>query len=482
MEQLANVNDFEEYATCRESHYFDRKSSRIKVSDAAQHVVAFANASGGKLVIGIEDDGRITGFKQQQSKTVENYEQIAITMCNPSPVIHCCRVPVINDRGDDDMILVIDVCPLDNRVVHRRTDDAVFLRQGDKSPRLNPEQIRALEYDKGQVYYENELELDSSIDDIDTDLLKRYKNSLGTDSSDEKVLTARGFLRNGYLTRAGVLLFSKNPSSFYPWARVRVLKVDGAKLESGKRLNIVKDKTFDGPIPEVIEGAKNMISTLLREFQYLGSDGKFGVIPEYPEFAWFEGLVNAVTHRDYSFSGDYIRVTLYDDRMEIFSPGKLPNIVTLDNMRETRFSRNPNIARTLIEFGWVRELNEGVQRIYDEMQSYFLNDPVFTEPEDAAVLLTLQNSATSRVLRTRDSIEARLSTEIFDGLNEYEMAAVQYAFSRQRVTTKQLASLIGRSGRTATTTLKGLEKKGIMVWHGTNQNDPSQYYTLSISE
>lgn len=68
MEQLANVNDFEEYATCRESHYFDRKSSRIKVSDAAQHVVAFANASGGKLVIGIEDDGRITGFKQQPIK------------------------------------------------------------------------------------------------------------------------------------------------------------------------------------------------------------------------------------------------------------------------------------------------------------------------------------------------------------------------------------------------------------------------------
>ena len=80
MEQLANVNDFEEYATCRESHYFDRKSSRIKVSDAAQHVVVFANASGGKLVIGIEDDGRITGFKQQQWKITSRLQLLCATL------------------------------------------------------------------------------------------------------------------------------------------------------------------------------------------------------------------------------------------------------------------------------------------------------------------------------------------------------------------------------------------------------------------
>ena len=73
-----------------------------------------------------------------------------------------------------------------------------------------------------------------------------------------------------------------------------------------------------------------------------------------------------MTHRDYSFRGDYIRVSMFDDRLEILSPGALPNIVMLDNMRTTRYSRNPRIARTLLEFGWVRELNEGVKRIYTE--------------------------------------------------------------------------------------------------------------------
>ena len=66
-------------------------------------------------------------------------------------------------------------------------------------------------------------------------------------------------------------------------------------------------------------------------------------------------------------TGSYIKVSMFDDRLEILSPGKLPSIVTIDNIRDTRFSRNPRIARVLTEFGWVRELNEGVKRIYEDM-------------------------------------------------------------------------------------------------------------------
>lgn len=166
-----------------------------------------------------------------------------------------------------------------------------------------------------------------------------------------------------------------------------VIHFDRGKTETGRRLSIVKERTFDRPLPKVIEGAKAMISEQLREFQYLGDDGKFKIIPEYPEFAWFEGLVNAVAHHNYAHSGDHIRVMMYDDHMEITSPSKLPNVVTPKNMRNTRWARNPIIARTLTEFGWVHELNEGVQRIYDEMANYFPNDPIFEEPNDASVQL-----------------------------------------------------------------------------------------------
>ena len=242
------------------------------------------------------------------------------------------------------------------------------------SPR---EQVLALEYDKGQRIFEDELIQDSSIDDIDHDVLDRYKSLLGTESSDEQVLKSRRFMRDGKLTVAGALLFAQDPSVMMPQARVRVLRYDGVKMETGKRLNITKERTFCGPLPKVIQDAHPLISSMLREFQFLGPDGTFQTVPEYPEFAWFEGLVNAETHRDCSFRGDYIRISMFDDRLEITSPGKLPNIVTLDNMRTTRYSRNPRIARTLIEFGWVRELNEGVQRIYGEMQRMLLHDPTF---------------------------------------------------------------------------------------------------------
>lgn len=94
--------------------------------------------------------------------------------------------------------------------------------------------------------------------------------------------------------------------------------------------------------------------------------------------------------------GDHIRVSLYDDQLEIFSPGQLPNIVTLDNMLNTRYSRNPRIARVLSEFGWVKELNEGVKRLYDEMQMFFLKKPNYSEPNGNSILLVLENSITSR--------------------------------------------------------------------------------------
>lgn len=259
---------------------------------------------------------------------------------------------------------------------------------------------------------------------------------------------------------------------------MRVLRFDGNKMEAGRRLNIVKDRTFDGPLPKQIEGAKEFISSQLREFQYLGDDGRFKVIPEYPEFAWFEGLVNAVTHRDYVMSGDHIRVMMYDDRLEITSPGKLPNIVTLENMRRTRWSRNPTIARTLVEFGWVRELNEGVQRIYDEMASFFLNEPTYTEPNGMSVRLVLENSITSRVLRQADSVVGSLGEGTYQSLNEYELAAVQYAYGRGRVMVKELAEHLGRSTKVARAALRSLADKEVLDWHGTSRTDPSQYYDL----
>lgn len=473
-------NDIDVLAHTHEGQYFDRKSARIKPNNLAKIITAMANSAGGKVAVGIEDDGTVTGFRIDRAYAPEEFEQCALMHCEPSPDVTSTRVEITNNRGQADFVLVLNIEPSRNHVIKRRNDGAVYLRVGDKNMPLNYEQTLKLQYDKHQLVFEDEPVPDSSIEDIDHEIVDRFKRALGTTISDEKALRSARFLtKDGLLTRAGVLLFAEHPTSFLPQARVRVLRFEGNALETGRSLNIIKDRTFEGPIPKTVEGASMFISGMLREYQYMDEHAKFQTIPEYPEFAWFEGLVNAVTHRDYSYAGEHIRISMYDDRLEILSPGKLPNTVTLENMRTTRYARNPRIAKTLVAFGWVREMNEGVQRIYNEMQAAFLHDPIYSEPDGQYVKLTLENSSTSRVLRSQDTLEAHIGKDVLESLNEYEIAAVQLAYSEKKVTRKELAARLGRSLKLASATLHDLVDKGILQWHGSAPRDPHQYYSLN---
>ncbi len=140
---------------------------------------------------------------------------------------------------------------------------------------------------------------------------------------------------------------------------------------------------------------------------------------------------------------------------------------------------NPRIARTLVEFGWVRELNEGVQRIYTEMQKSLLNDPVYSEPGKAKVQLTLENNIVSRTIRRSEAFEDRVSPKAISSLSEYELAAVRLAFTNGKVTTRELAAHIGRDRRTASRVLgKLVGNDGLLEWHGPSPSDPKQFYTM----
>ena len=168
------------------------------------------------------------------------------------------------------------------------------------------------------------------------------------------------------------------------------------------------------------------ISSQLRDFTALNQEtGMFQMVPEYPEFAWLEGIVNAVTHREYGMSGRYIKVSMFDDRLEIESPGKLPNLVNINNIQTTRYSRNPRIARVLTEFGWVRELNEGVKRIYSDMQSFYLDPPIYSEP-DQSVKLTLKNNIEMRTIRQEDRIASQLGEAVWENLDNLEKNILSY--------------------------------------------------------
>lgn len=297
----------------------------------------------------------------------------------------------------------------------------------------------------------------------------------------EQLLSARGFMRkqNGKakLTNAAVLLFAKNIIQFYPNCRIRFIRYDGTKARTGVDLNIIRDYNIERPILGIIQEAKNFISNQLREFVALNpSTGKFQSVPEYPEFAWLEGIVNAVTHREYGLAGRYILVSMYDDRLEIESPGKLPSIVTLDNIKETRYSRNPRIARILTDFGWVRELNEGVKRIYSDMEKFFLDDPVYSEPGQS-VRLVLKNNIVMRNLRRKGRALEFIGEDLWAKLDDVDHEILAYLASNIKVRKSELVGHTRKSSSTISSHLKTLVDNGFVKPNG-GLHDPGRTYSI----
>lgn len=476
MEKILDINYLK---SASEGQYFDRKSARIQPKDILRHLIAFANAEGGHLVVGIEDDGEVTGFSRSGAKPIEDFQSVPYQL-RQTPISFSDKViSVTNSKGEDDCVLLISVNPSVDRVIVS-TNDEVFLRQADKSVPLSHEQRLQLTYDKGQRYFEDEIAEGATLDDIDSELIQSYKDKIGLpDISTEQVLKSRGLLIDGKLTNAAILLFGDNPSAFLPQARLRVIKYSDTYAETGQNFNVIKEQTFDGAIPKIITESRIFVKSQLRDFQYLIDDGKFQVMPEYPEFAWFEGIVNAVTHRNYSIRGQHITVTLFDDRLEIKSPGVLPNIVTIQNILHERFSRNPKIARILSEFGWVKEMNEGVKRIYNEMENFFLSQPRYSEPNNSSVLLMLENNILNRQLRVADKLRQKLTPELFSSLKPLEKQVVTLAYRNSKITTSEVMQIIQKSRPYTLKLLKRLtDDLNILEWHGSGRRDTTQYYTL----
>lgn len=146
----------------------------------------------------------MSGFKRDGAHEIEDFKRAAITDCVPSPAVTSKELLVVNAEGESDLILVLDIAASTDRVIARKKDNEVFLRQRDNSVKLDREQVRALEYDKSQRNFEEEVCPRSSLDDVDHEVLARYKASLGADVSDEQLLRSRGFLVDGHLTNAGV--------------------------------------------------------------------------------------------------------------------------------------------------------------------------------------------------------------------------------------------------------------------------------------
>ncbi|MBW2255466.1 MAG: putative DNA binding domain-containing protein [Deltaproteobacteria bacterium] len=442
-----------------EDQWFDRKSSRIAARDVADALVGFANAEGGLIAIGLHG-GRIQGVDAAPVHTKNAWRQAAIDFTVPPVRASFHEAPCRNERGHADHLLLVEVDP--SRSVHANRRDEVYLRIGDENRRLTYQQRQELNYEKGQASFEATPTADCSMEELDSVLVNRYAALVGHPHT-ERLLIARGLATpDMQLTVGCVLLFGAAPQARFPEAFVRVLRYRGTERGTGARQQLVEDVRCEGPIPTVIEGSRAAVERLLPTRRALTASGRFEGLPLLPRDAWLEGIVNAVIHRSYSVSGDHIRVELFDDRVEIESPGRFPGLADLsDPISIPRFARNPRIARVCADLGLGQELGEGIRRIFDEMRLAGLTKPLYSQTAGTARLVLLADQA-------EQGVEAELPAAT--------LALLRHLRSHGPSSTGVLVKEAGLSRPTLLRRLRSLESVGLIEWVGQSKNDPRAWW------
>ena len=445
-----------------EDQWLDRKSSRISPRSLAETLVAFANADGGTVVIGLHD-GSFDGDKLTSEK--ENaLRQASIDFTSPPVRVDAVRI----DLGGSRAVLCLGVTPGER--VHETSRGDCFLRVGDESRKLTYSQRRELTFDRGASQFDGEPVPGATTDDLDPNQIGAYRNAIGSTADDATALRARNLLdRQGELTVAAVLLLGKWPEAFFPNATVRVLRFADVRSGTGSRqtLEAGKDLRFSGPIPTVIDSAAACMADWIPKRRTLAPSGRFEDVPVIPRDAWLEGLVNSVVHRSYSLAGDHIRVSIFPDRVEIESPGRFPGLADPRRPLDiARYARNPRIARVCADLGITLERGEGIRRMFDEMRGAGLVDPSYTQTS-GSVHLRL-----AALPRLSDDVSSRLppgADAIIDFMREF----------RVPMGTGEIMDATGRSRPWVRNTLEALREEGIVTWSGKSPRDPHATWSLA---
>ena len=396
----------EDILSREEGQTFDRKSVRIKPKDLAVTMIAFANADGGVIAIGVSDKTRKIEGVDQYTEKLNELLRVPFDFCNPSVPVTCSYLPCTDKDGNENRILLMEI-PASSSLHTNQVDEA-FMRIGDKSRKLTFDERVQLMYDKGERYYEDTAVYGATIDDIDMDAVADYAKLVGYGKSPLQYLQENnGFVKTNKkaaikreqsdarissaereqarsedkgeeeVSTACILLFGKYPQKFFPRARTRFIRYEGFDEKVGAEMNVIKDVTFEGTILNQVKKTIEFIETQVREHTFLGQHAQFVTKRDYPEFVIQEMTVNACCHRAYNIKG----TEMFDDRLVFESPGKLPGQVKPNNIRHTHFSRNPKIAAFLKAYHFVKEFGEGFDRICREQEANGANVPSFRTDE-----------------------------------------------------------------------------------------------------
>ena len=355
-------------------------------ADIRDTIAAMAMTHGGLIIHGVDDRRVIVGCPLSQN-TQDRITRIAaecgvdvqlLALAVGELEVTVCAVPEVRGR--------IVTTP-DGRLLRRVGGDSQPLR-GDAMARF----VREREHRAGED--EPLAVVDPSAFDLDAvnqaltadgrpavthDALERALTDLGVAVAATPPLESR-------VLRAALVLFASEPRQQVRGAAVQLVRRTGVGPGPGPSSARAE---CSGPLAETVDCCLGFLAAQTRQFETV-TGSRREALPEYPEPVLREAIVNALAHRDYGLTGATVDITVWDDRIEVRSPGPLPGHITLDNMRTEHYSRNPRIMRVLKILGLVEEYGDGIDRMYREMEARLLEPPAF-EATASSVTVTLCN-------------------------------------------------------------------------------------------
>lgn len=460
------------------------------VSEIAENIgnslVAFANADGGELLVGVEDDGTITGIPFSGEKLGAIMEAPKQNVHRDTP-LPSPRAVTIEIEGKTVAYFSV---PKGTAFVYLTSSGRCLRREDSTSIPVPAERILGQRLEDASRKWDRELEGAASLEDLDLGLIRATSAQISYGVSIEKFLQffdLADFTYDGLkLRRAALLLFAKDVRRWHTGCFIRILVIRGQERLSGPDFNVVKDTVISENLMRLVDATWERLTLALSTQVQLTQQVRFEQNFLYPQSACIEAITNAIVHRNYAIEGRGIEISIFQDRMEIASPGRLLSTISLQDLtalKGAHESRNPFVARVLREVGLVRELGEGIRRIFDLMKSSALAEPEFRDEVNQFVVGLRNTSLYEPKVKLWLSMFEKFS------LDEDQIAVLSLGFDGARFSTQDIINRLGLVDidkvRTIITPLRSkgiLKRSDLATKRGVPKRELPIYSVVSVSE
>jgi ATP-dependent DNA helicase RecG len=372
--------------TKNEGHFLDMKAKEITPSKLSRTLSAFANADGGEVYVGIatiNGSFRWDGFAKEEDANA--HLQVVESLFPIGDIAQCEFLSCPSETG---YVLRVDIPKTGN--ILNASDSTPYIRRGAQNiPIKTAEQFERLRLDKGISSFEDQTLQADCLDITNSFAIIEFLLDVVPTAEPETWSRKQRLIVNDKPVVAGEVLFADEPQVALPKAAIKVYRYKTTDAEGTRQTLAFDPIAIEGNAYHQIYNAVDKVKQIAEEIPTLGTTG-FEKI-SYPTEAIHEVVTNAVIHRDYSIKDD-IHIRIFDNRIEIASPGTLPGHVTVSNILEERAARNPKIVRLLNKFKNPpnKDVGEGLNTAFEAMRNLRLRDPIVEQRENQ-VLVTLKH-------------------------------------------------------------------------------------------